>query len=100
MGAITRSEGAGGEAQLSWSAGETAGDLAYRLLFSPDGGLTWQVLAANTAQPGVMVPPALLEGAERPLLQVQASDGVQTAVTTLALAELTKDEPGSLRYTR
>jgi hypothetical protein len=97
LGAKARSEGAGGEVQMSWSAGETDRELAYRLLFSPDGGANWQVLASKTAQPSVVVPPALLEGADHPLLQVQVSDGVQIAVTTISITELANSEPDSTR---
>lgn len=63
---------------LSWSVGAGANDLSYRVLYSPDGGVSWQVLAVNTAQPSLTVPAELLQDAASPLLLVQASDGVQT----------------------
>jgi hypothetical protein len=78
LSALTRSEGAFGAMDLSWSLGAGANDLAYRVLYSPDGGVRWQVLAVNTAQPSLTVPAELLQDAANPLLLVQASDGVQT----------------------
>ena len=67
-----------GGASLSWSlAGESPG-VSYRVLFSPDGGASFVVLAANSPHPDVEVPAALLTGARQPQLWVQASDGVAT----------------------
>jgi len=78
LGPLARIDNAQGEALLSWSASEGAGELFYRVLYSADGGATWQLLAANTAQPNLAVPAELLQGAHRPVLLVQASNGVQT----------------------
>jgi hypothetical protein len=69
---------------LTWGVhnevfGEETSALAYRVLFSPDGGASWLVLAANTTQPRLAIPGDLLQGATQPRLRVLASDGVLTA---------------------
>jgi hypothetical protein len=86
LGALERSQNAQGAMQLSWSPSEGMGQLAYRVLYSSDGGVSWQVLAVNSPQPSLTVPAELLQAASHPLLLVQASDGVQTAERVYDLA--------------
>jgi hypothetical protein len=80
LGSLTRSNGAQGSTQVSWSSAgaSSTSPWMYRVLYSGDGGGTWHLLSANTNQPDQLVPAILLEDARNPLLLVQASDGVQT----------------------
>jgi hypothetical protein len=80
---LSQEQGSDGDLRLAWSNGDgpfdaKASSLAYRVLFSPDGGVTWNVLAANTNQPSLSVPAKMLKYATRPELLILVSDGVQT----------------------
>jgi hypothetical protein len=86
LGKLTRSPSVGGAQRLALNAPEGVG-LTYRLLFSPDGGITWQVLALDTPQPMAELPPTLLEGAPHPVLRLQVSDGVQTSEQVYDLSQ-------------
>jgi hypothetical protein len=78
---ITDADPGGGE---TWSLGAGSPGVIYRARFSPDGGETWYLLAAEANVPAAYVPGGLLAGAERPLLEVQASDGVQVTRSVIA----------------
>jgi hypothetical protein len=80
---ISQEQDSDGDLRLAWMNGNGpfaagASSLAYRVLFSPDGGVSWNVLAANTNQPSLVVPAQLFKNATRPELRIQVSDGVQT----------------------
>jgi hypothetical protein len=70
---------------VGWLASAGDATLHYRVRFSPDGGATWTVLALDTTLAHVDVAAGLLAGADKPVLEVQASDGVRVAVQTIAL---------------
>jgi hypothetical protein len=57
----------------------------FRVRYSPDGGVTWTVLALDTTSAQISVPADLLAGATAPVLEVQASDGVRTGSRTFPL---------------
>jgi hypothetical protein len=75
---------AGGNLVPKFSGMPAAG--YYRVRFSPDGGKSWTLLALESASPEVAIPPALLDGAPAPWLDVQVSDGVRVSRLTYALA--------------
>jgi hypothetical protein len=75
--AAPRASLAGDAAQAEWSLSTGAGAVSFRVRLSPDGGATWHVLALDTDEPAVAVPPELLKDAPAPLLEIQASDGVR-----------------------
>lgn len=56
--------------------------LAYRASFSPDGGANWLLLEPGSTAPTIFVPAELLAGASRPVIEVQASDGLRVARAT------------------
>lgn len=86
LGSLGRAESTDGESQFSWVSRETGSNLSYRVLYSPDGGASWQVLAANTTRPELDVSESLLQGAAQPQLWVQVSDGVRIGGQVYKLA--------------
>jgi hypothetical protein len=62
-----------------WSLSALPAAAHYRLRFSPDGGGSWLLLAYDASAPVVDLPAALLAGADRAIIEVQASDGVRSA---------------------
>lgn len=77
LGDLTPTGWAGNALRLSWAADDESSELTYRVLFSPDGGMNWQMLATNTKQPDLSVPVDLVASAAQPRLLVQVSDGIQ-----------------------
>jgi hypothetical protein len=71
---LTRAERTGGQ---TWSLSGSSPGAVYRISFSPDGGETWWLLEPETAEPVAHVPDQLIDGAIKPLIEVQASNGVQ-----------------------
>jgi hypothetical protein len=78
LGAVNAASLSGDGAHVYWTAA-SAGPLAYQVLFSPDGGRSWQLLARDFAQSRVSLPQSLLSAALRPKLLIQASDGVRVS---------------------
>jgi hypothetical protein len=72
-------------AVIRWAARSGASNLAYRVRFSPDGGQTWKVLALNAVEASLTVPAHLLPTAIKPLVEVQATDGVRTDTSVISL---------------
>ena len=70
---------------LDWSLAEINLGLTYRVSFSPDGGATWMLLTPAASSPAVSIPASLLKGATAPVIEVQASDGVQVTRQTYPL---------------
>ena len=66
-------------ARLDWTLVSGNAGVSYNIRFSPDDGLSWTVLGLDQPAPTYEVPQALLAGASKPLVEVQASDGVRTS---------------------
>ena len=98
---------------VEWEAGDPDNQhLTYNVLYSPDGGETWQSLASGLTEPFLEVDSAQIAGTDRGLMRVMASDGVLTgrdesdetftvaphppAVNILHPADGTGYEPGEL----
>jgi hypothetical protein len=65
--------------KVEWEAGDRDGDrLIFNVLYSPDGGETWQSLASELTEPVLEVDAAQLPGSDRALMRVLASDGILT----------------------
>jgi hypothetical protein len=64
----------------------TGSGVVYRVRFSPDGGQTWTVLALGQSAPGAPLPQGW-DKAARPVLEIQASDGVRTDTKVIPLKE-------------
>ncbi|MBI4318447.1 MAG: hypothetical protein HY675_08155 [Chloroflexi bacterium] len=70
----------GPAATISWTASDPDGDsLVFTVLYSVDGGATWQTLAPNVTGNSLEVDTGLLAGTTRGRIRVTASDGVNTA---------------------
>ncbi len=64
---------------VSWEAGDVDGDpLTFTLLYSKDGGSTWQTLTMGIEGNALQVDASLLPGSAAALVRVTASDGVNT----------------------
>jgi uncharacterized repeat protein (TIGR01451 family) len=65
---------------LTWSASDPDGDpLTYQVYFSPDDGVTWNLLSSGLQETSITLPVADLSQATPGRLVVQASDGIHTA---------------------
>jgi len=68
---------------LAWLGSDVDGDpLTYTVQFSPDGGLSWRSLAANTPAESVEMERTFLTASTDALIRVAVSDGVNTSMTT------------------
>jgi len=69
-----------GELHVAWDAGDPDGDdLTFSVLYSPNGGETWEVLATGMSGHELNHPLETLAGSENALVEVQASDGFHEA---------------------
>jgi len=72
-----------GEHLITWAGSDEDGDpLHYDLLYSADGGTTWRGLAAALEGASYVLDAGRLPGSAQALLQVIATDGVNTAQDT------------------
>lgn len=76
---------AGEGASVRWRLTAGAAETVYHVRFSPDGGQTWTVLAINATASSLNIPANLLIGATRPVVEVQATDGVRVTLLTIEL---------------
>lgn len=68
-----------GTETVRWQAGDVDGDpLRFTLLYSPDGGMTWQPLATGIETEEYAVDVSGLPGSEDARLRVLATDGIHT----------------------
>jgi Ca2+-binding RTX toxin-like protein len=82
------------EATFAWTGSDADGDpLSYTVLYSPDGGATWDTLAVNTSQTSVTVERAALAASPAATIQVIASDGINTASVTSEPFVVVNNEP-------
>jgi hypothetical protein len=64
---------------ISWNGSDPDGDpLTFNILFSNDGGKTWEVLASGLEEENLVVNREDLPGGENSLIKVIASDGFYT----------------------
>ena len=72
-----------GTTTITWTASDTDGDeLSYILSYSGDDGDTWHTLVSNWSETSFDLNTATIAGSDRALLQVIATDGVNTAQAT------------------
>lgn len=65
---------------IAWSAGDLDGDaLAFSVLYTPDGGQTWQPVAWDVEGDSLAVDAAMLPGGADARIRVIASDGFHTS---------------------
>ena len=65
---------------LSWSGSDPDGDaLTYRVYYSTDGGITYEILAIETDTISASIPANALRGSSRARLGVSASDGYRAS---------------------
>ena len=70
---------AGQTLKLTWSASDPDGDKIYYLVrYSPDGGQTWRTIGVNLVQSTLSWDLSKLGETQQGLIQVLASDGVNT----------------------
>jgi hypothetical protein len=82
-------ERAGKEKILRWTpAASPAGPVVYLVRASRDGGQTWQVLALDQSEPEVSMPANFGEDPGEVLVEIQASDGIQTVTQIYKAGEL------------
>ncbi len=68
---------------VSWTASDPDGDpLSYMVDYSPDGGFTWDTVAAFLTDTQVTIPTENLPGGENARIRVWATDGMHTASDT------------------
>jgi hypothetical protein len=64
---------------VQWQATDLDQDpLVYSVLYSADGGQSWQTVATEWITPAIQIPAMGLPGSEKALFRVIASDGVNT----------------------
>ncbi len=69
-----------GAVNVAWSAFDPdGGALTFALLYSPDGGQTWQTIDADIDQQTYLLNTAQLPGSNQALFRVVATDGVNAA---------------------
>lgn len=69
---------------LKWTANDPDGDvISYMVRYSSDGGRTWNIVGINLPRPALALDLSQLGATERGLIQILASDGVNTGVATL-----------------
>jgi hypothetical protein len=68
---------------LRWGGADP--QVVYRLRLSPDGGQTWQVLALDWSRTEFVIPEEFGLELDQALLEIQASDGVQTETQTFVI---------------
>ncbi len=69
-----------GQQNITWNAYDSDGDaLQYDLLYSPNNGADWQVIALSLAQNNFIWSTYDCSGANQGLIKVVANDGVHTA---------------------
>jgi len=66
-----------GDVTVRWQA-EDADDLTFVLLYSPDGGLTWQPLASGLTGDEVTLDSTQVPGSDDARLRILATDGANT----------------------
>jgi len=72
-----------GAQTFSWQASDLDGDaLTFTVLYSADGGATWEVLATGTTHTSLQVDTDGIPGSGSALLRVLASDGLRTGSDT------------------
>ncbi len=72
--------GGEGELRVAWEAHDPDGDaLVFSVLYSVDGGATWDVLAAGARGTEMTYPLGALAGGREALVEVRASDGFHEA---------------------
>lgn len=65
---------------IEWTADDADGDpLTFDVMYSPDGGATWQSLASGVTGASLEVDTADLPGSTNSLVRVLAGDGLRTA---------------------
>lgn len=85
---VTVDTPAGGEigeqsVELSWQGNDADNDpLTYSVLYSPDAGVTWNVVAADLASSSLTLQREGIDGSDEAMVRVLASDGVNTASDT------------------
>ena len=68
---------------FAWQGSDADGDaLTYTVQYSPDGGLSWRSLAANTPAESFQLQRTFLTASTDALIRVAVSDGVNTSMTT------------------
>ncbi|HHB90127.1 MAG TPA: fibronectin type III domain-containing protein [Anaerolineae bacterium] len=68
---------------VSWTASDPDGDpLSYMVDYSPDGGFTWDTVAAFLTDTQVTIPTENLPSGENARIRVWATDGIHTASDT------------------
>ncbi len=64
---------------VAWDARDADGDaVTARVLFSADGGVSWEPLAVNLSSQQYVVDASDLPGSDNALIRIQVSDGVNT----------------------
>lgn len=65
---------------VDWTASDADGNpLHYAIEYSPDGGLSWQIVAVSLTEATYAIDPAHLPGTTQGKLRVRVSDGLNTA---------------------
>jgi hypothetical protein len=79
---------------IAWDAQDADGDpVTARVLFSADGGATWEPLAVNLDLHQYVVDAFDLPGSDNALIQVQVSDGVNTTLDVSDAPFTVTDKP-------
>ena len=69
-----------GDINMTWSASDPDGDdLTYSVQYSPDNGVTWEMLALDVTTTSLTVPAENIVSGDQAVLRVLASDGLNTA---------------------
>lgn len=72
-----------GPFQVEWTASDADGDpLVANVLYSRDGGTTWQIVAASRSGSPAQVDGSSLPGGDTSLVRVEVTDGVNTGSDT------------------
>ena len=83
-----------GVTTLTWASSDADGDSPiYNVYYSPDGGVTWQLLAVGWTNTNLPIDASLLPGGDNALVRVTASDGLNTAHADSATFVVPKHAP-------
>ncbi len=70
---------ASGQQTIQWTASDADGNpLSYLVQYSPDGGTTWEMMAANLTTSSFTFDAQYLPGSSQGLVRVVATDGMNT----------------------
>jgi len=89
----------GTKATLRWSVDDPSGrPLTYMVLYSRDGGATWQPLAINWPSTSLDVDLSTLPGTDQGRVRVLATDGFSTASAQSMIFSVAKHAPQAAIY--